>query len=97
MRGLEHDLLLFIGDQAVTTITYDQVISILEIIVDRDAKIQASKVLSWARQMFAFGVHRRMLQADPAAGIRSRDVGAGEKNRDRYLSWGELEQLTQLA
>jgi len=91
MRGLEYDLLLFIGDQAVTTITYDQVISILEIIVDRGAKTQASKVLSWARQTFAFGVRRRRLQSDPAAGIRSRDVGAGEKSRDRYLSWGELE------
>jgi integrase len=94
MRGLEKDLLASIGDQAVTTVTYDQIIELLETVVDRGAKTQASKVLSWARQMFAFGVRRRIIQADPASGIKSKDVGAGEKSRDRHLSWKELDQFS---
>ena len=95
IRALEHDLLPSLGDQAVTTVTYDQIIDLIEIIVERGAKTQASKVLSFARQMFAFGVRRRLLQADPAAGIRGKDVGAAEKSRDRHLTWKELKQLAQ--
>jgi integrase len=93
MRALEKDVLKSIGDQAVTTVTYDQIVQILEEIVDREAKTQSSKLLSHIRQMFAFGVRRQLLRADPVAGIRSKDVGAGEKSRDRHLSWGELDQL----
>jgi integrase len=96
MRGLKKDVLSAIGGQAVTTVTHDQIIAILKNIVkDRKAKTQASKVLSWLKQLFAFGIRMRVVQADPVSGIRAKDVGAGEKSRTRNLSWKELKLLAQ--
>lgn len=92
---LEYDVFPSIGDRPVTTVTHQQIEDLVEKIVDRGAKTKASKVLSYVKQLFAFGVRRRWLTADPAAGIRARDLGAGEQSRSRNLSWDELAQLSQ--
>jgi integrase len=89
----EHDIFPFIGDQPASTVTHDQIVTLIEAIVQRGAKVKASKVLSWLRAMYAFGIRRRIVQADPTAGLRAKDVGAGEFARSRNLSWLEIEEL----
>lgn len=89
----EHDIFPFIGDQPASTVTHDQIVTLIEAIVQRGAKVKASKVLSWLRAMYAFGIRRRLVQTDPTAGLKAKDVGAGEFARSRNLSWKEIEEL----
>lgn len=89
---IRHDLLAKIGAQAATTITHDQIITLLEESALR-APTKATKTLMWSRAMFSFGIRRRILTADPTAGLRSQDIGAYTSKRTRTLSWDELTEL----
>lgn len=94
-RALEFDLLKKCGGQAAATVTHDQIVSVLDEMVSRGAKAKASKMLAWMRQMFAFAIRRRIITADPVAGLKARDVGASEGTRERNLSFDEIAELAE--
>ncbi|MDA8347915.1 MAG: integrase arm-type DNA-binding domain-containing protein [Pseudomonadota bacterium] len=58
------------------------------------APTAANDLLRFARRIFAFGVRRRIVPANPAADFSPRlDGGGTERPRSRALSLGELAQL----
>ena len=89
----EFDVLPYIGGQVAKTVEYDQIIDVIERIVSRGAKAKASKVLSWLRSMWGFGVRRRIVTADPTMHLRAKDFGAKESIRERNLSFDEIKVL----
>lgn len=91
-RAIEYDLLGEIGNQALTVVSHDQLIRILERKA-RMAPSKAAKALSWWRRMFSYAIRRQLMQSNPVGELLPADVGAGEKSRKRNLSWDELMEL----
>jgi integrase len=92
-RGLEKDVLTAIGDRAAETITRADVMQILDGVRARGADRLANRMLAELRQMFGFGLVREMVKTDPTAGIKKRDVGGTDIERDRVLSETEIRAL----
>ena len=88
-----YDVFPAIGDKPAGTVTHDDIILLLERVVKRGAKAKASKLLSWLRALFGFGIRRRIVSADPTAHLRARDIGAKEGEGTRTLSFDELKIL----
>jgi len=94
IRGhFEFDVFPFMGDQVAKSVEHDQIIDVIERIVRRGAKAKASKVLSWLRALWGFGIRRRIVSADPTAHLKAKDLGAGESIRERNLSFDEIKEL----
>lgn len=66
---------------------------ILDGVRARGADRLANRLLAEVRQMFSFALVREMVEADPTAGIKKRDVGGKETERDRVLSEAEIRAL----
>jgi hypothetical protein len=92
---IEYDVLKFIGDQPVSTVTDDQIVKLITQIVERGAKTKAAKLLSWLRQLWSYGHRRRLVMSDPVSWIHAKDLGAFGISRERNLSWEELQELGQ--
>jgi len=86
-RCLEKDVLPYWASQKAKTITRRDAIVLLDRIVDRGSPIMANRTLAVVRRVFAFGVERDILEANPLFGIKPP---AKEIRRDRVLSNGEI-------
>ncbi|MDD5297375.1 MAG: site-specific integrase [Rhodocyclaceae bacterium] len=89
---LEHDLLATLGEQAAATVTHAQMVALIEDVARR-APAKATKTLYWCRALWAWGMRRQIVPADPVAGLRAADVGARSMARSRNLSWEEIAEL----
>ncbi|MFP6758484.1 MAG: tyrosine-type recombinase/integrase [Alphaproteobacteria bacterium] len=97
-RCFEKDILPHWGNRKAKSITRRDGIILFDRIVDRGAPIMANRTLAVVRKVFAFGVDRDILAANPLLGIRPPGK---EVRRDRVLSdseiktfWNELENAT---
>jgi integrase len=61
--------------------------------VKRRAPTAANDLLRFTSRIFAFGVRRHVVTANPAAAFTPRDAGGKERPRERALSGDELAQL----
>ncbi len=86
-RCLKKDVLPYWGGQKAKSITRRDAIVLLDTIVDRGSPIMANRTLAVARRVFAFGVERDILEANPLLGIKPP---AKEIRRDRILSDEEI-------
>ncbi len=86
-RCLKKDVLPYWGDRKAKSITRREAIVLLDTIVDRGSPIMANRTLAVARRVFAFGVERDILEANPLLGIKPP---AKEIRRDRILSDEEI-------
>ena len=93
MRGLEKDVLPLIGDMAAEDVGKAHVTRILDAILSRGANRLANRTLSELRHMFGFGYTRDIVKSDPTYGIKKRDIGGKEVERDRVLSEPEIREL----
>ncbi|MFP3568685.1 tyrosine-type recombinase/integrase [Paraburkholderia sp. SIMBA_030] len=92
-RGLEKDVLPSIGNRYADDIRRRDVMDILDTVKARGANRLANRLLSELRQMFGFALVREIVLVDPTFGIKKRDVGGKETERDRVLSEDEIRLL----
>lgn len=92
-RGLEKDVLSAIGERYAEEITRADIMAILDAVKARKADRLANRLLAEMRQMFGFALVREIVQADPTAGIKKKDVGGKDEERERVLSEAEIRSL----
>ncbi|HEX4045757.1 MAG TPA: site-specific integrase, partial [Gammaproteobacteria bacterium] len=92
-QQIEADIIPLLGHLALDKIQTIDIAKALDKIVGRGAPVHANRVLSTIKQAFNYGVSRGNLQYNPAANIRTRDIGGIEKHRDRVLSMEEIKTI----
>ncbi len=92
-RHLDKYLLPKLGRTAAAEVTAADIARVIDEVKGR-APTTANDLLRFAHRIFAFGVRRRMVPANPASGFSPRlDGGGTERPRSRALSLDELAQL----
>jgi integrase len=92
-RHLDKYLLPKLGRTAAAEVTAADIARVIDKVKGR-APTAANDLLRFAHRIFAFGVRRRMVPANPASGFSPRlDGGGTERPRSRALSLDELAQL----
>ncbi len=89
-RILRKDVLPAWGKRKAREITRRDVITLLDVIVERGAPIQANKTLAVVRKMYNFAISRDIVDATPVAMVKAP---ARENQRDRVLSADEIRTL----
>ena len=89
-RILEKDVVPVIGRKAVEEVTKDDIISILDNVIERKAKIMANRTLAHTRRFFNWCVERNIIPYSPAF-----KIAAPSKNtsRDRVLDDHEIKEI----
>lgn len=98
-RSFKADVFPLIGDMAAEDVSKAHIREILDGILSRATPAKPmirtqKKTLSDLRQMFAFAIDRDMLEADPTARLKKKDIGK-DGERDRVLTEAELIELFQ--
>ncbi len=99
LRSFSADVFPLIGGMAAEDVTKAHIREILDNILSRATPAQPmirtqKKTLSDLRQMFAFAIDRDMLETDPTARLKKKDIGK-DGERDRVLTEVELIALFQ--
>ena len=94
-KQIDSDIIPLLGDKELDTLQTVDITKALDIIVERGAPVHANRVLSSLKQAFNSAISRGRMQFNPAACIRSKDIGGTEKPRERYLSLDEIKKLWQ--
>jgi integrase len=84
---LESECFPAIGDLPACEVRQSDVASIVEAVASRGSLVHADRVRAVASSVFAFGIGRGLLHANPAAGIAPRSTSIP---RDRVLTDSEL-------
>jgi hypothetical protein len=88
VRILKKDVMPHWRERDARTITSREVIERLDSIVQRGAPVMANRTAAILSQMFAFGVHRSIVQSSPVSLLFM--PGGKERSCDRVLSESEL-------
>ena len=94
-KQIDGDITPLLGDVELDKLQTLDIITALDAIVERGAPVHANRVLSSLKQVFNYAISRGRIQQNPAACIRSRDIGGQEKPRERFLSLDEVRKLWQ--
>lgn len=94
-RLFERDVFGEIGARSAESIQRRDIIELLDRVVRRGARRVANMLLAHLRQMFQFALVRELVATDPTIGIKKKDVGGEERQRDRTLSPNELIELAR--
>jgi len=89
-RVIQRELLPKWGSRKAKDIKRRDVIALLDTIVERDAPIQANRVLALVRKIFNWGISRDIVENNPCTQVKS--PGA-ERQRERVLSETELRAI----
>ncbi|HAU0773235.1 TPA: tyrosine-type recombinase/integrase [Legionella pneumophila] len=92
-QQIDADIIPLLGDMELEKIQPRDITNALDKIVNRGSPIHANKVLSTLKQAFNYAVSRGEMTINPAATIRSRDIGGIEKPRERFLTLDEIKTL----
>ena len=93
MRAIEKDVLPQLGDIALLDVKRAMVLSVLDGVVDRGARVMANHLFSDLKQFFNFAITREWIDTHPLAGLTKDRIGGRQKERDRYLSEEEIIEL----
>lgn len=91
-RSFIKDVIPAIGKVPVEEVKRSMIVSLLDDVVERGAKIIARNLLGDIRQMFSFAILRDIVEHDPTNLLRRDDFGK-KKERERVLSDAELQLL----
>jgi integrase len=86
-RNIGKELLPLWGNRKATDITRADVISLIEGIAARPAKIHANRVLALVSKIFNFGIQRDLAQNNPAYKVAKPGM---ERERERTLNSNEI-------
>ncbi len=90
---LEKHALPYLGELPAADVSRRHVMHVLDEAVGAGIRRQANILLQLLRQMFKFAVMREIMAADPTYGLRKKDVGGKEVERDRVLSEAEIREF----
>ncbi len=90
---IDADIIPLLGHMELEKIQARDITKALDTIVNRGAPVHANKVLSTIKQALNYASSRGELTANPAANIRTRDIGGLEKPRERFLTLEEIKLL----
>jgi integrase len=86
-RMLDNDVLPAWGKRQATTITRRDVLALLDRIVERDAPIEANRVLALVRKMYNWAISRDLLEHNPCIQVAAP---GREHQRERVLMEREI-------
>jgi len=90
---LNRNIVPDIGRRKVKDVTTREVMTALERIADRGARVLANRTASLTKQMFAYAVQKGLRPDNPCLVITKASVGGRERPRTRYLSYSEVWRL----
>lgn len=90
---LNRNIVPAIGRRKVKAVTTREVMTALERIADRGARVLANRTASLTKQMFAYAVQKGLRADNPCLAITKAAVGGRERPRTRYLSYSEVWRL----
>jgi integrase len=91
-RSFEKDVLPVLGDLAAEDVKRANIATILDNVVERDARILARNLLGDLRQMFGFAIKRGLIENDPTSHLKRNDFGM-KVERERVLAEAEIKAL----
>lgn len=94
-RSFQKDVLPKIGDMAAEDVRRNTIAKVLDVVVERGARIVARNMLGDLRQMFGFAIRRGLLENDPTSHMKRDDFGK-KVERDRVLSEAEIRILPRM-
>lgn len=92
-QQIDADITPLLGHFEIDKIKPMDVTQALDAIVNRGAPIHANRVLSSLKQAFNYAVSRGNISQNPAASIKSRNIGGIEKSRERFLALEEIKLI----
>jgi integrase len=92
LRAFEKDVFPHIGSMAAKDVRKADVLRIIDDMTARGVTRMTKRVLSDLRQMFGLAVDREIVETDPTARIKKKDIGH-DTERERVLSERELVKL----
>lgn len=90
---IDSEIVPLLGHMELEKIQTRDITNALDLIVKRGAPIHANRILSTIKQVLNYAVSRGYLQHNPAANIRTRDIGGIEKPRERVLNTEEIRTI----
>ena len=94
LRAFERDVFPMIGSMAAADVSKAHIQRIVDNMMARDVVRMTKRVLSDLRQMFGFALDRDLIEADPTARIKKKNIGQ-DTERDRVLSEREITALME--
>ncbi len=91
-RSFEKDVFPTLGAVAVEDIKRTMIVSVLDAVVERNARIVARNLLGDLRQMFGYAIVRGIVENDPTSHLK-RDSFGKKVERERVLSVAEIKIL----
>jgi integrase len=92
-QRIDRNIKQSIGHMPLTEVRPRDIDAMLVVIIARGAPAVAADTLRWAKKLFAYGIKRDYLSANPAALFDQSDAGGKRKSRDRWLARDELALL----
>lgn len=92
-RMFAKDVLPLIGSLAVEDLRKGHITAVTDALLARGVTRMAKMIFSLIRQMLGFAVDRDIIEADPSASIRKKNIGGKDTERDRVLSEPEIRGL----
>lgn len=95
IRIFEKDVLPEIGHLYAASIGEDHVTQITDKQMERGTTRLANRTFTLMRQMFRFGIGRKIVFTDPTGILSKADIAGKETERDRVLSEDEIKELVK--
>ena len=90
---LNRNVVPVLGRRKVKDVSTREIMTALEKIADRGARVLANRTASLTKQMFAYAVQKGLRSDNPCLVITKASVGGRERPRTRYLSYAEVWRL----
>ncbi len=89
-RILDKEILPSWAGRRAAEVRKGDVLTVLDVVVDRGAPIMANRTLALIRKVFNWGLGRDLVEHNPCLGVARP---APERRRDRVLSYAEIRRL----
>jgi integrase len=93
LEYFEYDVFPLLGNRRARAVTRTDISTVIDQVVARGARRKANAILAQLKQLFAHGVVRGLVDADPTYGFSRKHAGGKEYTRERVLAPVELADL----
>jgi integrase len=93
--AIRRDVLPELGKMKAKDVRLAHVVTVIDRLLDRNARRSANLILSLMRQMFRHGMGRGIVENDPTLALSKKQAGGKETPVDRNLSMQEIVELNE--
>jgi len=93
MRAINKDVIPIVGDMPLEDVSRPMLLDIFDNVVERGARVMANHLYGDLRQFYNYAVNREWVDKHPLIGLTKEKIGGRQKERDRYLSTSEIQEL----